>query len=84
LHGIESWAQRAVGLIPGLNLGFGLRRRPWRESRHRRNAYDTMGSVTCLELRSSEKYHRHLACILFLIAEIYEPLRNQHPPSGFR
>jgi hypothetical protein len=30
---------------------------------HRRDAYDTMGSVTCVTLRPSEKYHRRPACI---------------------
>jgi hypothetical protein len=29
---------------------------------HRRDAYDTLGSVTCLTLRPSEKYHRPPAC----------------------
>jgi hypothetical protein len=29
---------------------------------HRRDAYDTLNSVTCAALRPSEKYHRRPAC----------------------
>jgi hypothetical protein len=58
--GHESIAQ---GLPDGWNLrtalrarsAFGPDRRPWRESGRRRDAYDTVGSVTCVTLRPSEK-----------------------------
>jgi hypothetical protein len=36
---------------------------PWWESGHRRDAYDTMGLVTSVPLRPSEKYHRRPACV---------------------
>jgi hypothetical protein len=35
---------------------------PCRESGPRRDAYDTLGSATCVTLKPSEKYHRRPAC----------------------
>jgi hypothetical protein len=46
----------------GKDLPSGLDRRPWRESGHRRDAYDTLDSVTCLPPRPDQKYHRRPVC----------------------
>jgi len=40
---------------------------------HRRDAYDTMGSATCVTLRPSEKYHRRPACVRGMTAIVRGP-----------
>jgi hypothetical protein len=44
---------REAGAAAKLRLSRGFPR--WRESGHRRDAYDTMDSVTCVTLKPSEK-----------------------------